>query len=246
MGKLPIFISWSKPRSEAVAKALRDWLPQVLQATDPWLSKEIPAGRAWFNEIGVRLQKSNFAIVCVTAENQREPWLNFEAGACSKLLGEAQCCPYLLGLKPADVGPPLGQFQSKPATKEGTIELLRDVNKALSENGIDESALSKVFERSWPDLDAALKAIAPANDHPEPRRVDDMVREILEIVRGGLRRPRFIPNNATLLARGLMVGPSGELLRPLTPDDRHDLLELLMPLNEAPSEHLTDKGPSKK
>ena len=33
-------ISWSWPRSQAVAETLRTWLKDVSQAVDPWISSE--------------------------------------------------------------------------------------------------------------------------------------------------------------------------------------------------------------
>lgn len=37
---MKIFISWSGPKSGAVAKALREWLPLVVNAFEPFLSSD--------------------------------------------------------------------------------------------------------------------------------------------------------------------------------------------------------------
>ncbi len=48
-----VFISWSGPRSRAVAELLRDWIKCVLQATRPWIStRDLDRGSMWFNDIG--------------------------------------------------------------------------------------------------------------------------------------------------------------------------------------------------
>ena len=51
------FISWSEKRSEALASALREWLPLVLHYVEPWLSKsDIQAGERWSVEIAKELE----------------------------------------------------------------------------------------------------------------------------------------------------------------------------------------------
>jgi hypothetical protein len=60
------------------------------------MSKEdIEAGQRWSVEIESHLDASAIGIICVTPENQSEPWLNFEAGAISKKVGTERLveCP---------------------------------------------------------------------------------------------------------------------------------------------------------
>jgi hypothetical protein len=42
-----VFLTWSGPRSRQVAEALKKWLPGVVQQCQPWMSKDIAAGKRW-------------------------------------------------------------------------------------------------------------------------------------------------------------------------------------------------------
>lgn len=122
-GNMKVFISWSGARSKNVAEILRSWVPKVLQAVRPWMSDEdISTGTRWSAEIASELEISKAGIVCITPENQHNPWLMFEAGALSKTLTETFVCPYLFDLSPSQLSGPISQFQATLATKEGTFK----------------------------------------------------------------------------------------------------------------------------
>ena len=95
-----IFISWSGVASEAVAAALANWLPLVIQAVKPWVSsQDIQKGQRWAEEISEKLEETQFGILCVTHENLESPWLLFEAGAISKLRRQSRVSTYLLDVR---------------------------------------------------------------------------------------------------------------------------------------------------
>jgi predicted nucleotide-binding protein len=183
---MKVFLSWSGRQSRGVALALRDWLPAVLQAIEPWLSSEdIPAGARWVSEISKVLKDAEIGILCLTAENLNSNWLNFEAGALSKRFDRSIVGVYAVGIEPSDVTGPLAQFQVTRADKEDTYRLVRAINDALGDASIAEPQLQRSFERWWPDLkkqlhEIALQDMKTANSQSSQ---DDKVDEILGLVR---------------------------------------------------------------
>lgn len=180
-----VFISWSGDRSRIVAEGLRDWIPQVIQNANPWMSKEdINKGTRWLIELGNQLEKTNIGIFCLTKENLRSPWLLFEAGAVGKALKESRVCTYLIGLTHADIGEPLSQFQATLPNKADTYKLLLSINQAFGEIALKEVVLEKVFDKFWPDFEQVLKSIPPEKEEHKPVRKDhELLEEILSIIR---------------------------------------------------------------
>ena len=188
---MKVFISWSGNASGQAAEALSEWLPQIIQAVEPFLSSEMDKGARWQTEVSTKLNEARVGIFCLTQENLRAPWILFEAGAVSKT-PDARVCTLLLGLKPTDVEYPLAQFQHTEILKEDFWKLLQTVNGALKigdEKPVAEKTLEKVFERCWPDLQDRLKAI-PCGEQTSAslRSVSDLLRELLEPGQGSVRR----------------------------------------------------------
>lgn len=184
MPKSQVFLAWSGDRSRAVARALRKWLPKVLQNLEPWMSEsDIEKGAVWNTELSAQLQTIKTGIVCLTPENLAVPWINFEAGALSKLPG-SNTLTYLLELEAANVPHPLGQFQFTKADKEDTRELVRTLNKTLGNDGLESVQLEETFEKWWGELAEALEAArsAPVQKLPE-RDISDMLKEIVDTLR---------------------------------------------------------------
>jgi hypothetical protein len=182
---LKVFISWSGNRSRLSAEALREWLPEVIQSINPWLSSwDIEAGARWTDNVAKELDASDFGIICVTQDNQHAPWLLFEAGALAKSLGKSRVCPYLIDLEPSQLLPsPLTQFQAKKADEKSTWELIKTINDSEG-NIVSERILKKAFHKSWMELEEKLKTIPLIESEKKiERSADDMMSEILELVR---------------------------------------------------------------
>ncbi len=140
---MKVFISWSGEKSREVALALREWLPDVINRVEPFVSsKDIDPGRRWQSEVAGELATTSYGIVCVTRDNQHARWLNFEAGALAKAVESSRVVPLAIDLKPSDIEPPLGRFQAQPASEDGICEIVRSVNAAC-EPQLDDARLGK-------------------------------------------------------------------------------------------------------
>jgi hypothetical protein len=186
---MQVFISWSGDKSRDVAAALRSWLPHVLQGISPFVSsRDLSAGSRWAVEIAERLKDAEFGLVCVTRDNQREPWLNFEAGAIAKKLDVSRVVPLAIDLPPAEISHPLGQFQATRINREGINEVVRSINEASS-SSLSQENLAAAIEKWWPDLEEDLQRIEeksyPNQVEPSPpdRSDREMLEEVLDTVR---------------------------------------------------------------
>jgi len=182
-----VFIIWSGPRSKEVAVALRNWLPDVIQACEPWVSPEdIDPGARWGAELAAQLEQTQFAVLCLTSDNLSAPWIHFEAGAISKKLDDkTRVAPYLLDIKPTDIVGPLVQFQAVNADPEGTLKLVHSINHALDSNALANDRIDKYFKKCWPELEPILKKIPPSP--PETSKPVRSEKELLEEILGLVR-----------------------------------------------------------
>src|ERR1044071_3486225 len=158
-----VFLSWSGPRSKAAAHILQDWLPRVVQAVEPWMSDtDIEARHRPMNQIGDRLERSQFGIICLTHDNQSSPWMLFEAGAISKS-SDSHVCTLLVDLDISEIHGPLAQFQHTTVEKASFHRLLRTINNTLAREAgrsLSEPILEELFEASWPTVEAKLLALS--------------------------------------------------------------------------------------
>ena len=183
--RLPIFLGWSGDRSRAAAEALRDWMSDVIQALDPWVSsRDIAPGQRWGTEIDLKLEEAHFGVLCLTSDNVKAPWMNYEAGALSKMVSPSRVVPYLIDdITPnelAILASPLARFQQCRADKAGTLRLLQELNAALV-TPLSGDRLARVFERSWGSLETALTTLpspGPTGHRPGFKEVWSWVRRM--------------------------------------------------------------------
>lgn len=158
---MKIFISWSGDASEEVAKALKDWLPNVFQAIQPGdvflSSTDIPVGSQWFLELGKVLDASDFGILCLTRNNVGAPWILYEAGAVAKRFENARVAPLLIGLSKPDPSSPLSHFNTAGSDIGGIRRLANAINDQLGAARLTGNKLDNAVNAFWPQLEPALK-----------------------------------------------------------------------------------------
>lgn len=217
MEKTKVFISWSLGRSNYIAETVQWWLKQVVQTSDPWVSSsDIEAGTRSMKEIEASLANTKFGIICVTPENVERPWLNYEAGALSKQVGEGESrvVPLLFGFEDkADITTPVGQFQAVLANKEGFEKLAQALNKSIPiELQRTSEEVTATHDAFWPALEKRLNEVPRPQKtvRPPTRPTDDMFREIVNTVReldSKIERIMFSGQGSTLFgspeSRGL-------------------------------------------
>ncbi len=155
---MKVFVSWSGAASHAVAKALKDWLPNVIQAVDVFLSSEdIAKGSQWFQELGKVLDESAFGILCLTRENLCAPWVLYEAGALGKRFEQTGVVPLLIDLEVKDLVGPLAQFNAAIVDKAEIAKLVSAINAKLGAAKLSEKQLDTAMKLAWPEFDKALR-----------------------------------------------------------------------------------------
>jgi len=182
---MKVFLSWSGSESRQLAAIFKEWLPNVLQYIDPYMSaKDIALGERWGNSIADNLENSKFGLIFVTPSNINAPWINFEAGALSKAIN-SKVIPILYN---ADVmilnQGPLKQFQSaKKLDKENILSLIESINESMEVGSLDKERLQKAFDMWWPDLEKGIEGIVKedSNGGNEAER-EPSEKEMLNVI----------------------------------------------------------------
>jgi hypothetical protein len=209
--------------------------------------EDIRAGARWTSEINDQLSQTKFGIICLTPENQDKPWLAFEAGALAKTVGDDTfVVPYLIDMDKPEVKGPLAQFHAVLLDEEGTLDIVRSINEVPNNDAaLTNERLVKVFKRSWPDLKRVFDDL-PDADAPiqKPRGSDEILREVLEVVRDTSRRANDFPSRddirasvADVLRLYLAPTSSGITTQPLTQEEFNELVAFQMARRKAREDH---------
>lgn len=186
---MKVFISWSK-NSRGAGKAVSDAISEIFApVVTSFISQDIRAGSRALEEIDEALDDTDFGIVCLTPSNQTEQWINYEAGALSRQVGDKRkrMGVLLIGFESVDeVNSPLNIFQCKMADLEGFTDLMVSLNEL--EPKINEETLRKRIASAWPDLNRAFEEIineTPAESLPvlPEKTTDDRLDELLNLMR---------------------------------------------------------------
>ncbi|MBZ9769874.1 toll/interleukin-1 receptor domain-containing protein [Mesorhizobium sp. CA6] len=239
------FISWSGAKSHVIANTLYTWLPVVLQSVRPFMSSEdLKKGGRWQADLTEELAKDSFGILCLTPSNLLAPWILFEAGALSKSVGDAQVAPFLVGVKPSELPPPLTQFNAVAAEIGDFKRLLRDINARVGNDAVPVERVEKSVDGLWPKIEQELKGgLEEINKAPAVKGsagslevFDAILQELLVLNR----------NQSKLLSKPEELLPSAYLERVLAdgrglPDRNHkvwdDLFECALEVGDVSQAH---------
>ena len=192
-----------------MAKALADWLPNVVQAVKPWFSSEhLQKGSRWAEELFSVLENSRVGVLCITPSNVHSPWVSFEAAACSTKVG-GRVFTLLHRIPSAEVNGPLGIFNHTVSEHDDMLRLVRGINAQL-DLPLPDAQLQKAFDRWWPDLEIAFSRISPdlltakvpARDPQDiasetlnlARHLSEKVEHLVELANPVDNRPTSNPN----------------------------------------------------
>jgi len=162
-----VFICWSGTRGLGAAEALKQFFEGLNEKLQPsekgrvevFYSPDIDKGRLWFQAVQNELSKANAAVIVVTPENARSPWMHFEAGAVvSQILERKETASpiftYLFGMEPGDLVGPLASYQSTVATYADTRSMVEQLFK-LADVAIPND---DAYDAAWTTLAQKLSA----------------------------------------------------------------------------------------
>ena len=130
---MKLFVSWSGKPSRSIGKALKRWLCESVfpgEELDVFISDEdIDAGSDWLSVIKGELQCSDCAIIVLTKDNIRAPWLNFEAGSVAMSNEEKRAIPLLIDVNSDEIHTPLKHYQGVTLSESGIKKLIHDLKE---------------------------------------------------------------------------------------------------------------------
>jgi len=167
---------------------------------------DISKGSRSMHELFKVLEEAKYGVICLTPENQNEPWINFEAGALGKVQG-AKVCTYLLGgLKATDITGPLKEFQASPADENETKKLLQSLNSSADPAvSLSSDILENTFNKFWPDIRRELDSMPgpESPSHKVQRKDRELLEEMLELLRKEVHTQRESRNSLKLIRHRL-------------------------------------------
>lgn len=193
---MKVFISWSGvgSKSHALALAFHEWLPNVFQTIETFMSADtLVAGERWQSGLSKNLEQCDFGIACLTPKSYRANWVLFECGALAKKVDLARVVPVLYEVTGQMMSNhPLTMFGYVSLNEKGTKKLLESLNNSLPAHQLAKEKLDSAFRMWWPEFrDVHMKKVADASDEGSVRKAFELetsIEEMLSILRSLARR----------------------------------------------------------
>lgn len=186
---MKIFISWSKNKSKLLAEETKKLIVSTLgKSVEFFFSPEMYKGTRVDHEIHKNLLECDKCLVCITAENYKNPWLLYEAGVVfgsnySKT-ATGIVIPVLFEHIPdwsSWIDKPLNQYvpiQLKISNAE-FVYGKQDFKNFLVELAKEGNYKLKNFEKSWETYERNIKMILK-KEQLIPTECKDLVDRLLE------------------------------------------------------------------
>lgn len=146
-----VFLSWSGERSKKVAEEFQNLFKDVFDPViDCFLStRNIAPGARSLQILFDSLEKCNYGISFIDSENARAPWIQFEAGALSKMGEDSKVMILLLDNNTESLqGTPFSEFQYKLFNKEHIESIFDEIIKLCGQVSSRDTFLKR-FENGW-------------------------------------------------------------------------------------------------
>lgn len=146
-----VFLSWSGDKSREVAERFKELFTDVFDPTIKCFisTRDIVGGRRGTAALAEELEKCNYGIFFVDSKNVRAPWLQFEAGAISKMVSDSRVMVLLLDNAVGCLNDtPLSDFQYKLFNKEHVKSIFEEIIDYFEQKESKDSYLKR-FEREW-------------------------------------------------------------------------------------------------
>lgn len=146
-----VFFSWSGDKSKEIALKFQDLFKRVFEpaVTSFMSSRDIGAGRRSLDVLFSKLEQCNYGISFVDAENAKAPWMQFEAGALSKLIDTSRVMVLILdGNVQSLEDTPLNEFQHKLFNKDDIKSIFAGIIDSYKLEKSKETFMQR-FEGEW-------------------------------------------------------------------------------------------------
>lgn len=223
---MKVFVSWSGDLSRKIADQLKTWLPCIVQSADVFYStKDIEKGETWNARILDELSNTDYGIICLTKENVEAPWINFEAGALAKNMGQSRVMTLLVDLPPSEVKGPLTSFQATAiSNKNDFFELVKGINAGATQP-VDNNVLQTLYDGLWEKINTDFQNVISEDKTTSDKKPKDsrnqgtqILEELVQLVR---QQNSLLNTPSALLPPGYVRDIFTETLKK---DDVEDLL----------------------
>lgn len=194
-----VFLSWSGDQSRKIAELFQTLFNHTFEPTINSFvsSRDIRGGSRSISELFKKLQICNYGICFINSDNVRAPWIQFEAGALSKIVDESRVMILLLDekcLKLLD-DTPLREFQHKLFYKEHIKSIFEEVIEKFGLTTSKESFMYR-FESGWEEFNnkscVILKENSEVTEHIQQlghadKEEWDMLKKMLLNIQNSLK-----------------------------------------------------------